>query len=115
MYFFQRLLASDPETNANILEEINILKKLSGHPNIIQYLAAAAIDKSESSHVNSEYLLLTELCTKGNLVDCMHNKGVPLPPDVVCRIFWQTCKAVHHLHSQVPPVIHRDLKVSYFG
>lgn len=93
------------------MEEIKLLKKLSGHPNIVQYLAAASIDKSDGSHVNHEYLLLTELCTKGNLVDCLNNRTTPFPPDVVCRIFWQTCKAVQHMHSQVPPVIHRDLKV----
>ncbi|KAL0277549.1 UNVERIFIED_CONTAM: hypothetical protein PYX00_004794 [Menopon gallinae] len=110
-YALKRLLASDSETNNNILQEINILKKLSGHPNIIQYLAAAAIDKSEASHGKNEYLVLTEYCTKGNLVECLNNRSNAFPPDVVCRIFWQTCKAVQHMHSQVPPVIHRDLKM----
>ena len=106
----QRLFATDPESNATVLEEINILKKLSGHPNIIQYLAAASIDKSSSSHGKNEYLILTELC-KGSLVDVLSNRTTPFSPDTVCKIFWQICKAVQHMHSQVPPVIHRDLKV----
>ncbi|KAK6634789.1 hypothetical protein RUM44_000036 [Polyplax serrata] len=110
-YALKRLLASDPESDANILEEINVLKKLSGHPNIIQYLAAASVDKTVSSHGKNEYLILTELCSKGNLVDCLNNRTTPLSPYVICRIFWQTCKAVQHMHSQVPPVIHRDLKI----
>jgi cyclin G-associated kinase len=38
-------------------------KKLSGHPNIIQFVSAASIAKSESDHGQAEFLILTELCT----------------------------------------------------
>ena len=38
-------------------------KKLSGHPNIIQFISAASIGKEESDHGQSEFLILTELCT----------------------------------------------------
>jgi len=86
------------------LQEINILKQLSGHPHIIQYLAAAAVE----ARGGTEYLVLTELCPS-SLVECIG--ASPFPPDVVARVFWQTCKAVQHMHSQVPSVIHRDLKV----
>jgi serine/threonine protein kinase len=47
----------------------------------------------------------------GSLVDVLTNCSSPLPVDVICRIFWQTCRAIQHMHSQEPPVIHRDLKV----
>lgn len=36
---------------------------------------------------------------------------MPFDPEVVCRIFYQTCKAVSHMHSQNPKIIHRDLKI----
>ena len=32
-------------------------------------------------------------------------------PDKVLKMFYQTCRAVAHMHKQTPPVIHRDLKV----
>lgn len=35
----------------------------------------------------------------------------PLSCDTVLKIFYQTCRAVQHMHRQKPPIIHRDLKV----
>lgn len=59
---FQRLLAADDEAKNNIIKEISILKKVCGHPNIIQYLSASYIDKSQTQHGQHEFLLVTELC-----------------------------------------------------
>jgi len=36
---------------------------LSGHINIVQFIAAASIGKEESGHGQAEFLILTELCT----------------------------------------------------
>ncbi|KAG1682522.1 Cyclin-G-associated kinase [Nymphon striatum] len=109
-YALKRLLAVDEETSKLIVKEITFLKKLSGHPNIIQFISAAAIDKSQSGHGKSEYLLLTELCT-GPLVDILKARNGPLPLNSIVQVFYQTCQAVKHLHSQKPPIIHRDLKI----
>lgn len=32
-------------------------------------------------------------------------------PDIITRIFYQTCRAVQHMHSQSPSIIHRDMKI----
>ncbi|XP_073985942.1 cyclin-G-associated kinase isoform X3 [Rhodnius prolixus] len=93
------------------MQEINVLKKLSGHPYIIQFVAASYLDKSQTGHGMSEYLLLTELYTGGTLVEIMQKNSNGLPPDIVTKIIWQTCKAVQHMHAQTPPIVHRDLKV----
>ncbi|XP_063218105.1 cyclin-G-associated kinase isoform X2 [Bacillus rossius redtenbacheri] len=110
-YALKRLLAADDAANKNIMQEITILKRLSGHPNIIQFHSAAFIDKAKSGHGMGEYLLLTELCSGGSLVDVLSARSTALPPDVVCRVFWQACRAVQHMHAQTPPVSHRDLKI----
>ncbi|BFY99570.1 hypothetical protein BsWGS_02610 [Bradybaena similaris] len=109
-YALKRLLANDDEKNKAVLEEIKYLKQLSGHPNIIQFITAAAIGKTQSDHGQSEYLLLTELCSGGQLVDELNRRGGPLEFDQVLRVIYQTCRAVQHMHKQEPPVIHRDLK-----
>ncbi|PIK59744.1 putative cyclin-G-associated kinase [Apostichopus japonicus] len=109
--FISRLLANDDEKSKAILREITTLKKLTGHANIVQFYAAASIGKEESDHGQSEYLLLMEYCSKGQLVDVLANKQVPLTCNEILPVFYQTCRAVAHMHSQNPPMIHRDLKL----
>ncbi|CAK6433374.1 unnamed protein product [Pipistrellus nathusii] len=111
-YALKRLLSNEEERNRAIIQEVCFLKKLSGHPNIVQFCSAASIGKEESDTGQAEFLLLTELC-RGQLVEFLkksESKG-PLSCDAVLKIFYQTCRAVQHMHRQKPPVIHRDLKV----
>ncbi|XP_046279718.1 cyclin-G-associated kinase isoform X7 [Marmota monax] len=111
-YALKRLLSNEEEKNRAIIQEVCFLKKLSGHPNIVQFCSAASIGKEESDTGQAEFLLLTELC-RGQLVEFLkrvESKG-PLSCDTILKIFYQTCRAVQHMHRQKPPVIHRDLKV----
>ncbi|XP_037758195.1 cyclin-G-associated kinase isoform X1 [Chelonia mydas] len=111
-YALKRLLSNEEEKNRAIIQEVCFMKKLSGHPNIVQFSSAASIGKEESDTGQGEFLLLTELC-KGQLVEFLkkvESKG-PLSCDTVLKIFYQTCRAVQHMHKQKPPIIHRDLKV----
>uniref|UniRef100_A0A8C2DEY2 Auxilin n=1 Tax=Cyprinus carpio TaxID=7962 RepID=A0A8C2DEY2_CYPCA len=111
-YALKRLLSNEEEKNKTIIQEICFMKKLSGHPNIVQFCSAASISKEESDTGQAEFLILTELC-KGQLVDFVkkvEQKG-PMSCDTVLKIFYQSCRAVQHMHKQSPPVIHRDLKI----
>ncbi|XP_040093661.1 cyclin-G-associated kinase isoform X2 [Oryx dammah] len=111
-YALKRLLSNEEEKNRAIIQEVCFMKKLSGHPNIVQFCSAASIGKEESDTGQAEFLLLMELC-RGQLVEFLkkvESKG-PLSCDTVLKIFYQTCRAVQHLHRQKPPIIHRDLKV----
>ncbi len=81
--------------------------QLKGHPNIIRL-----VDVGENSSPDRiEFLILTELCPF-TLIDVLNSRrNGALTVDEITRIFYQTCKAVGHMHSQTPPIIHRDLKV----
>ncbi|XP_066470293.1 cyclin-G-associated kinase isoform X2 [Tiliqua scincoides] len=111
-YALKRLLSNEEEKNKAIIQEVCFMKKLSGHPNVVQFCSAASIGKEESDTGQGEFLLLTELC-RGQLVEFLkkaESKG-PLSCDTVLKIFYQTCRAVQHMHKQKPPIIHRDLKI----
>lgn len=47
----------------------------------------------------------------GSLIEILQTRTTPFDKETVTRIFYQVCKAVSHIHSQVPPIIHRDLKI----
>uniref|UniRef100_A0A6B2E633 Cyclin-G-associated kinase n=1 Tax=Phlebotomus kandelakii TaxID=1109342 RepID=A0A6B2E633_9DIPT len=110
-YALKKLIGADKEACNTIIKEINIHKQLSGHPNIVTFISASFIDRTQSVQGNAEYLLVTELCKGGSLVDCL---GSALEPPTVLRVFYQAARAVSHLHSQHPPITHRDIKIENF-
>ncbi|XP_037946068.1 cyclin-G-associated kinase [Teleopsis dalmanni] len=110
-YALKRLLGADKQACNAIINEINTHQQLSNHPNIVSFENAMFIDKTSGPQQRAEYLLLTELCKGGSLIDCLQQT---LDPSLVLRIFYQAARAVSHMHSQTPPIIHRDIKIENF-
>ncbi|KOC61652.1 Cyclin-G-associated kinase [Habropoda laboriosa] len=113
-YALKRLIAVDEDANKSIIQEIETLKRLSGHSNIIQYLYAQRIDREDRK--GYEYLLVTELCPGGTLADILRSLSAnSLTLAQICKIAYQATKAVHHMHNQQPePLVHRDIKLENF-
>lgn len=111
-YALKRLLGADKQACNNIIRELNFHKQLSGHPNVVNYVAASFIDHTNSAKANAEYLLVTELCKGGSLIDCIG--GTSFEPEVALKIVYQITKAIGHMHSQSPPITHRDIKIENF-
>lgn len=128
-YALKRLIGADQQACQAINNEINVHRQLSGNGNIVTFIGSSAI--APSGQQGAQFLLLTELCKGefnvryhlytlyklsflligGSLVDCFRVNNAPLDPPVVLRIFYQMARAVAHMHTQTPPIAHRDIKV----
>uniref|UniRef100_A0A5S6Q6U7 Protein kinase domain-containing protein n=1 Tax=Trichuris muris TaxID=70415 RepID=A0A5S6Q6U7_TRIMR len=107
-YALKRLIAGDKDSADAIRREIFILKEASGHPNILHFCQAAC---EQQPNGRTEFLILTELCSGGPLLDRLRARRTPLEFCEVLPLFYQICCAVDHLHGHKPPIIHRDLKM----
>jgi len=65
-------------------------KKIKGHPNVILFIKSVDVvnyDLDEES--KSNYLIVEELCSGGNLSNIIDNKGNYLTPPIVRNIMNQ--------------------------
>lgn len=79
--------------------EVAVLKTLSGHPNVVQYL--------NNFETPRHYYLVMEYC-ETNLFDTIFIR-CGLPISLVKRFFSDVAKGLHHSHSK--GIYHRDIKV----
>lgn len=79
--------------------EIEIMKKLGRHENIVRLYQVIKTTKY--------YFLVTDCCAKGELYDYIVDKG-KLSEQQSCKYFLQILSAVEYLHNH--NIVHRDLK-----
>ncbi|XP_020943068.1 AP2-associated protein kinase 1 isoform X3 [Sus scrofa] len=90
--------------------EIQIMRDLSGHKNIVGYIDSS-INNVSSGDV-WEVLILMDFCRGGQVVNLMNQRlQTGFTESEVLQIFCDTCEAVARLHQCKTPIIHRDLKV----
>ncbi|XP_056427397.1 AP2-associated protein kinase 1 isoform X3 [Hyla sarda] len=90
--------------------EIQIMRDLSGHKNIVGYIDSSI--NSVSSGDVWEVLILMDFCRGGQVVNLMNQRlQTGFTEAEVLQIFCDTCEAVARLHQCKIPIIHRDLKV----
>ncbi|XP_029940032.1 AP2-associated protein kinase 1 isoform X2 [Salarias fasciatus] len=90
--------------------EIQIMKDLVGHKNIVGYLDSSIT--AMGSRDVWEVLVLMEYCKGGQVVNLMNQRlQTGFTETEVLQIFCDTCDAVSRLHQRKTPIIHRDLKV----
>ena len=81
-------------------EECRLLSQVR-HPNIVQFLGVHF-----QQGVSAPILVMEFLPT--NLTSCIEQYGV-LPKEISYSILHDVALGLHYLHSQTPPIIHRDL------
>uniref|UniRef100_A0A671WB61 non-specific serine/threonine protein kinase n=1 Tax=Sparus aurata TaxID=8175 RepID=A0A671WB61_SPAAU len=90
--------------------EIQIMKDLVGHKNIVGYLDSSIT--AMGSRDVWEVLILMDYCKGGQVVNLMNQRlQTGFTEAEVLQIFCDTCDAVSRLHQRKSPIIHRDLKV----
>ena len=84
------------------IREARVMKQLS-HPNILPVLA---VDWNPYT-----YWIVMPYCAKGTLADCLvARQHRPLTVTQACKLGMQICRALECAHTQMPPIIHRDIK-----
>ena len=91
-----------------LLREIDILKKCSGHPNIIRLLD---VHKPSAAASSKGLMLVFEFAKGGDLCGYLEQKKYRrkgLPMDQVIDFTEQILQGINHIHSK--GYLHRDLK-----
>ncbi|XP_077352910.1 AP2-associated protein kinase 1-like isoform X1 [Festucalex cinctus] len=90
--------------------EIQIMKDLVGHKNIVGYLDSSIT--AMGSRDVWEVFILMDYCKGGQVVNLMNQRlQTGFTEAEVLQIFCDTCDAVSRLHQRKTPIVHRDLKV----
>ena len=86
-------------------EEVNIMSSMD-HPNVVKFIGVCSMPPC----------IVTELCGQGSLSDVIKNAAST--PAAAAQLPWRrrlamaidAAEGMRYLHSQTPPIIHRDLK-----
>eukprot|EP00455_Lapot_gusevi_P037736 TRINITY_DN42333_c0_g1_i1.p1 TRINITY_DN42333_c0_g1~~TRINITY_DN42333_c0_g1_i1.p1 ORF type:complete len:152 (+),score=31.73 TRINITY_DN42333_c0_g1_i1:69-458(+) len=90
LFALKKMLAQDEEGNRLALAEIDLLKSLPPHPNILKFYGACV--KQIPKSTTSEYFLLTEYCSNGHLGTYLSHRRSPLTEQEILTIFLKICK-----------------------
>lgn len=105
-YALKRMICQDEESLNLAKKEISVMKTLKGHPNVVALVAHAIFDMGR---VNEVFLVM-DFCEK-SLATVLENRGAGYyEENQILLIFQDICNAVFALHSQMPPIAHRDIK-----
>lgn len=105
-YALKHMIYNDEELSDLVMKEINVMKALKGHPNVVTLYAHTILDMGRTK----EALLVMEFCEK-SLVNVLESRGgAYFEEKQVLSIFRDVCNAVFAMHSQSLPIAHRDLK-----
>jgi AP2-associated kinase len=87
----------------SIKKEVSIWKQISNNQNIVRMI--------DSSQNEKEVDILMELCTEGSLLDYINNAKGDITEKDALRIIKEISNGLYAMHSQKPPIAHRDIKI----
>jgi serine/threonine-protein kinase len=90
-----------PADANRFIDEVRTLAYIE-HRHIVPYL--------DSGEDRSQLYYVMPLMRGGSLAHFLEERREPLDPDEAAQFMIQIAEAVHYLHSQPRPILHRDLK-----
>ena len=103
LYALKKITIQSSSHKKQIKREIKIWKDLSKFSNIVELIDFQWGEKHA-------YIIM-ELCEEGTLLDYVNNYEGNIPEMEALQIFNQILLGVNAMHSQNPPIAHRDLKI----
>ncbi|KAJ4477984.1 hypothetical protein C8R41DRAFT_887047 [Lentinula lateritia] len=108
-HVLKRIAVANEAMLTDVKKEVDIMRLLKGHPNIVHLIDAAWHRMSNGLY---EVFILMEFCPGGGIIDMMNRRlRERLTESEILQIFVDVCEGVAYMHNSRPPLLHRDLKV----
>ncbi|KAI0686645.1 hypothetical protein BC835DRAFT_1309465 [Cytidiella melzeri] len=108
-HVLKRIAVPDEAMLTEVKKEVDIMRILKGHPNIVHLIDAASHRMANGAF---EVFILMEFCPGGGIIDMMNRRlRERLTEAEILTIFVDVCEGLAAMHALKPPLLHRDLKV----
>ncbi|KAG8811952.1 hypothetical protein FRC17_002265, partial [Serendipita sp. 399] len=108
-HVLKRMLVADHVMLQDVKKEVDIMRVLKGHTNIVTLIDSAWNPLPDGRF---EVFILMEFCAGGGIIDMMNRRlRERLTEGEILQIFVDVCEGVAVMHNLKPPLLHRDLKV----
>ncbi|KAJ7084744.1 hypothetical protein C8R43DRAFT_317737 [Mycena crocata] len=108
-HVLKRIAVANDAMLTEVKKEVDIMRLLKGHPNIVHLIDAAWHRMPNGMY---EVFILMEFCPGGGIIDMMNRRlRERLTEAEILQIFTDVCEGVAYMHNSRPALLHRDLKV----
>ncbi|KAJ7157284.1 hypothetical protein C8R46DRAFT_1355639 [Mycena filopes] len=108
-HVLKRIAVANDAMLTEVKKEVDIMRLLKGHPNIVHLIDAAWHRMPNGLY---EVFILMEFCPGGGIIDMMNRRlRERLTEAEILQIFVDVCEGVAYMHNSRPALLHRDLKV----
>ncbi|KAF9225571.1 hypothetical protein BS17DRAFT_751486 [Gyrodon lividus] len=108
-HVLKRIAVPNEAMLTEVKKEVDIMRILKGHPNVVHLIDAAWHRMSNGQY---EVFILMEFCPGGGIIDMMNRRlRERLTEAEILQIFIDILEGVAAMHNLRPALLHRDLKV----
>ncbi|KIJ21989.1 hypothetical protein PAXINDRAFT_105693 [Paxillus involutus ATCC 200175] len=108
-HVLKRIAVPNETMLTEVKKEVDIMRILKGHPNVVHLIDAAWHRMSNGQY---EVFILMEFCPGGGIIDMMNRRlRERLTEAEILQIFIDVLEGVAAMHNLRPALLHRDLKV----